>query len=281
MRLLLCLMFALLLAACTPEEPRFDASTEEAFQASTKLVRDSMPETRHPALQQALMQLTFQSMMGDNPNLLKLAAAAKTPGSFLGQLAPIVNGRTGEEVIAIAADMKQKRAERQLAAVNSEIQTLELQLQEAQSKHQEERKTLDRIVIDGARYYWSKGQFRDEAVIAFKITNSAEVAIAKIVLHGLLESPGRSVPWVKDSFSYEIKGGLEPGEAQELALAPNIFGSWSEASLKDRSDLVLTLSLPGITDANGNEIGSTSNRNIERIGERLATLRKQRTELGQ
>lgn len=275
-----CLGLATSLAACKQEPARFDASSEAAFKASAQAVRDSMPETQRPALQAALMQVVMHAAVGDSKSpLLAMAAMSKNPEGFVPQIAPFVNGRTGPELIAVADDLKRQRETRQLAALDGEISALETELQEAKAIQQTDRAILDRIKIEGARYYWSKGSYSAEPVIAFKITNKADRALAKVHFGGLLETPGRSVPWVKDGFYYEIKGGLEPGESQSLNLVPGRFGAWAADELKNRNDLVLTLTLEGIEDASGTKIGVGSDDKIRRTEERLGELRKKRSEL--
>ncbi|MBY0224561.1 MAG: hypothetical protein K2Q28_02000 [Hyphomicrobium sp.] len=94
----------------------------------------------------------------------------------------------------------------------------------------------------------------------------------------ILETPGRSVPWLEEDFNYEISGGLEPGESQDLRLAPNRFSKWGNQDLKKRNDLVLTLTLRDVEDAAGNRVaGSTDD--TERKRERLKVLREKEGKL--
>ncbi len=274
---------ALLLVGCKSEIARFDTSDEAAYKTSSIAVRSSVAEEERPRFDKAMKLIVLHSLIGDEENMLgalgAMAAAGNDPSALLGKFGSQINGRTAAEVIAVADDIERNRQTRQLAATESEIATLEAKLDAEQSKYQKARAVLDNIPIEGARYYWQKGDFREQAVIAFKITNNSDRAIAKIVMNGLLETPGRSVPWVKDAFTYAIEGGLEPGESQSLRLAPGMFGSWSKRHLKKRNNLILTVTLTGVTDHAGVDIGGRSSEEINRLKSRLQTLKRNRSEL--
>ena len=91
----------------------------------------------------------------------------------------------------------------------------------------------------------------------------------------MLETPGRSIPWVDDSINYRFSGGLEPGETQELELASNMFSEWSKKGLKDRKDLMLTLEVVNLVGPDGQEIVDSSMEEIERNKQRLERLKNQ------
>lgn len=71
---------------------------------------------------------------------------------------------------------------------------------------------------------------------------------------GTLASPGRSVPWLKEKFSYKISGGLEPGEAVNWNLAPNMFSDWGK--VEGAPDMVLTVEVLSLDGADGNTLYS-------------------------
>ena len=77
----------------------------------------------------------------------------------------------------------------------------------------------------------------------------------RIFVDGTLQTPGRAVPWITNSFSYEIDGGLEPNEIQNLSLAPNMFSDWGKVPQKAVDGSVLTLSLTAFEDATGKRSG--------------------------
>jgi hypothetical protein len=109
----------------------------------------------------------------------------------------------------------------------------------------------------------------NEPVLSFTITNKGDVPAKRIFLEGTLQTPGRAVPWVKDSFNYEIPGGLEPNESQRLDLAPNMFSDWGKVPQDAVDGAVLTLILTAFEDASGKRFGQD-----EEDADRVAARRK-------
>ena len=267
---------------CKPSEATIDTSTEANYQTSLAAVKAALPSEQHEKFGKALMQIAIGDVVDPNGSLLAninaMTQATKDPMSMLGKLAPHINGKTGAQVIAAAETLADERRARQLAAVEAEIAALETSQGNSDSNVQA-RTILDQIKVEGSRYYWAEGSYRKEPTIEFKITNGSTSPIAKIFVRGIVETPGRAVPWVKESFNYDFKGGLEPKESQLLNLAPNSFGAWGNKALQDRNDLVLTLTLVGIEDAAGTEITDTTLGDDDKRRERLRILRQQRMQL--
>ena len=279
--LLLTVMMAVV--ACEPETATFDTSSEEAYRSSLASVRTSVPEDLRKEFDDALKLVVVGSLVKDDRSplaaLSAMASVAQNPAAFVKAVTPVIHGKNGLEVITLAQTLRREQRARQLAAVEGEIAAITAELKDAEAAVAGERLVLDRIRIEGARYYWQKADFRNQAVIAFKITNGSDRALAKITMEGVLETPGRAIPWVKDSFSYAIKGGLEPGESQSLALAPNMFGPWSNQDLENRRDLVITVTLAAIEDATGKAVGGGTSRELEKKRTRLDELKAQRAKL--
>ena len=112
---------------------------------------------------------------------------------------------------------------------------------------------LSRFFVERARFYYSKGGFMEEAVIDLSVRNNGDQAVSRAYFHGVLITPGRSIPWVKENFNYEIPGGLEPGESANWKLSPNMFGEWSKAP-KDRDDMVLKVTVTRLDGPDGKPI---------------------------
>lgn len=99
---------------------------------------------------------------------------------------------------------------------------------------------LKKFVVNKARFYYSKDSFMEKPAIELNVTNKMPVPVSRAYFHAVLQTPGRSVPWVEEDFNYSVPGGLEPGESATWELAPNMFGNWSHAP-KARNDMVLTV----------------------------------------
>lgn len=101
------------------------------------------------------------------------------------------------------------------------------------------------------------------------VANKTGKAISKIAFRALLKSPGREVPWLDESFNYEIKGGLQPDEEATWHLEPGFGGAWREVELKP--DMVFTVTPVIIFDSVGTEINA--NEDFEKIATRIDALR--------
>ncbi|WP_241644984.1 hypothetical protein [Rosenbergiella metrosideri] len=100
------------------------------------------------------------------------------------------------------------------------------------------------------------------------VENGTNKAIARAYFKGVIASPGREVPWLTDTFNYQISGGLEPGEKAEWNLAPNIFSDWGKVNAP--SDAVFTVTVIRVDDAQGNPVfgdAEFSERDAKRLAE--------------
>ncbi|NQZ57868.1 MAG: hypothetical protein HRT88_10450 [Lentisphaeraceae bacterium] len=133
-----------------------------------------------------------------------------------------------------------------------------------------------------SRCSYEKGRFRTEAVIELKLKNNTGHAISRAYFSGVLSSPGRSIPWVKETFNYSISGGLEPGEKVTWNLTPNMFGGWSKAP-KNRKDMILTVDVTRIDGADGKAIydAEFSKRDEEELADLKQRLVKLKEGLGE
>lgn len=107
--------------------------------------------------------------------------------------------------------------------------------------------------VTRSRFYWNEDRFSRDPVIDLTIHNGTGETVTRFRAQGFLSSPGRETPWVDDSFSYAIRGGMEPGETEQFKLSPNMFGSWASAP-RDRTDMVLTVSILSIEGSDGEDL---------------------------
>jgi outer membrane murein-binding lipoprotein Lpp len=129
---------------------------------------------------------------------------------------------SGTEPVGGAQDQTQKprsaleqdveRLTAQLTQLDTEVARLSEQIQTAEESRTQSERKLAQIEIKNTKYYWSADPF-SQPVIEFTIKNTLDVALARVLFHGVLETPGRSVPWVNDSFNYQFPGGIEPGRS--------------------------------------------------------------------
>ena len=108
------------------------------------------------------------------------------------------------------------------------------------------------LEILGSRFYKREGSLLEETIIELTVRNGTVYAISRAVFVGTLVSPGRSIPWNKESFSYQIRGGLEPGEEVTWQLKMGMFSDWDR--LDAPGDAILTVEVKSLEGADGRDI---------------------------
>jgi hypothetical protein len=158
-------------------------------------------------------------------------------------------GKTATQVDSVINTVKD-----QSRGIPSDVSGKIQALQDLQAKSTASIRTLNAIQVYDSKYHWKSNGFSLEPLISFSISNYTAIPIRRIFLDAVLSSPGRTVPWVKESFNYEFPGGLEPGEVQYLNLDPGYSGNWRHQDLKTVKDALLTLTVRDAEDADGQRI---------------------------
>ena len=270
---------SIMLSSC---EKRFDGTTEESAKASMESMADSLTDEEKKEFATSFMVIGFANLE-DVDNLNKK-----------------LHGKTVAEINAMAAEIsEQKKAEqekRRIEQEKREKEEAERRKAEEEKRRQEEINSLtekigvlrkqaeenssnqayrDKIVISGASFYLEKQPYINalRPIISFTISNTTEASISRISLNAVLTSTGRKVPWVKDTFGYSFKGGLNPGEEQKIELDANMFSEWG--SMKKRDDYHLQLSINKVFDETEEEIWAIHQdveKEIQECEERLKNL---------
>jgi hypothetical protein len=207
---------------------------------------------------------------------LAMGQAQQDPIFFIKAVAPL-NGKTGDEVIELAADKVAERKQRQLSAIEQEMATLKTEVATLQEAASIQKDKLGAIAITGARFYRQESTFMKQGIIAFDIKNNGKIPIRAFYTNAILETPGRAVPWKEDSVNYEVPGEIETGEQKSLKLLAG-YG-WDGQEYVDRKDLMLTITLRDFSGPDGKRVIGTSDSDIDRMTKRLEELEKQRAAL--
>jgi len=256
------LTLAFLLSGC--DKPKIDTSSDESMKSSIQKVRESLPENKRATYDDALKVVAFSHLsLGD----IMKAGMNKDTSTIDERMKLDLSGKTGEEVISYADTVRKERAEKEKTKARQEIGELEAKQKAAEAS----LKQLEAFKVIRSRFYFEKQKYgRDQPIIALSVENSTTKAVSRVSFKGVISSPGREVPWYTDSFSYNISGGLEPGEKAEWNLAPNPYSDWGK--IEAPTDAVFTVTVIRIDDAEGNPIFGDGNF-TEQDASRLAKLK--------
>lgn len=238
-----------------------DGENEESFKKSLEEMKNSLPFEKRDDFEQAVIATALEGT-----NLLEAAADAD---GMKRRMRDRLDGKTASEILARAEEIQSDRREQQNVQMMKEIEELEKRSNDAEKAATK----LKTFRIDKSRFYFDDSGFSTKPIIELTVTNNTESAIARVYFHGVLATPGRSVPWVEDDFNYSISGGLEPGESAVWSLAPNMFGVWAKAP-KDRNDMVFTAKVTRIDGADGEALldAQFSDNDRKRLEHLRATL---------
>lgn len=244
MRFAFAVLSVVTLAGCS--KPRIDASTPERYQQSLKRVRDSLPADRQAKFDDALRTVGMSKALQGGLAGIMAMSSAKPEEMFAHVTAPL-NGKTGEEIIAEAEGVVASRKQMEHDQTLKEVQELEQKHTNAQAVQSQ----LSKFEVVTSRFRKVKRNefLPPQPLIELTVKNGTGKAVKRAYFVGTLASPGRSVPWLKDDFNYEISGGLEPGESAEWHLAPNMFSDWGKVD--PSSDAVFTVQTVKLEGPNG------------------------------
>jgi hypothetical protein len=248
-RIILAMLVAASLAVSGCSKPTIDASTDETMKASSQKVRESLPEAKRTEFDEAIQILAFSKI--DLSSLM--ASGASGAGTIEAKVKDSLNGKTADEIIAQAAQIKAERQAREREQALNEIQELE----KARIEVDKSREELKKFSILRSRFSLKERDFMGkQPVIELTVKNGTNSPVSRAYFNGVIASPNRSVPWLKDDFNYSIKGGLEPNEEASWSLAPNMFSDWGKVDAP--ADAVFTVTVERLDGPDGKTLFSTT-----------------------
>jgi hypothetical protein len=283
LRLVNVLLVCLAVCACPKGEPRFDLTDATTYKSSLTQIVAGLSSAEKDELEGAMRTLLLGSLddePSENPfmSMMKLASMA-TPDGMMARLKPMIHGKTAREVIVLASTEQAKAQERQIARIDEQIGSLKDEVGKDEAALAKAQSVLGKVILDRAKFYFSDSGFMTQPVIDFEIRNQSDLPLKRIYVHGILETPGRTIPWVDDTFNYEFQGGLEKGEEKHLRLSPNMFSNWGDADLKGQKTLLLTLELLDVAGPSGERVAGISADEIEAKREKIKSLIEKRAEV--
>lgn len=259
----------LLLVGCGPAT--IDASSDAAMKESMVDVRNGLDETERAEFDKSLQMILMDAAV---PGGNIFAAAGRDPSVAQATLRSSLDGKTATDVNAMASSIRVARAEKQREQVLGEI----AELQEKKVRAEAATGELAKFAVTRSRFYREEGYLGKQSVVELGVTNGTPHAVARAYFEGTLASPGRSVPWVKDTFNYPIAGGLEPGETAEWKLKPSSISTWARAEAPE--DAVLTVTVTRLDGADGKALfdaagfNDDAQKRLDVLKQELETLEK-------
>lgn len=234
------LVSALMLTLVGCGEPKIDGKSEKTLQDSLAKVNESLPEAKRKQFSESVAVIATNGMkLGDI--LSGKTTVETTKMNALNSL----DGKTADEVISEAGKIRAEREAKEKQQALAEVGEL-LSKKESAEKDKSE---LSKFTVSKSRFSMKSEEFisQKRPIIEMTVSNGTSQAVSRAYFVGTIASPGRAVPWYSDSFNYDIKGGLEPGEHADWTLAPNMFSEWGKVDAP--ADAVFTVEVVRIDGA--------------------------------
>jgi len=231
------------------QTPTIDTSSKESMKQSVQKVRESLSEDERTEFELAVQSLAFsQIKLVDVPD----EGMDKTRG-LERRMMDLLHGKTAHEVMfqVDLINIERKTREKEQALI--EIKGLELV--KSNAKASKEQLSLFEVIESRFSMYKSK-YMGEKPNIELTVKNGTGTPISRAYFEGTISSPGRSVPWFKNTFNYSIPGGLEPGEEASWSLTPGMFSGWGNVAAP--VDAIFTVTVEQLDDAEGEVLYSAS-----------------------
>ena len=266
-----------MLTACTSGlDKKIDGSSEKAYDTSlANMKRTSQPE-EVKQLDDALLVLAVSDVNigyeGGILNALNKLAIAKSPEQLADSLMPLVNGKTGREIIAAGTARKKVEASKQLAGVDQEI----AQLKKLRDEMANTKGSLESIeVLDATLRFSSVGPQRI-SLMDFKVRNGSEVPLTYLFLRGTVFMVGSKKVLFSDDINYKLTDPVPPGTIKEIRLPNSSPGKWNAPEIWGKDNLGFAIEVVNAESGPGKKLAASF---TFKDGERLALLEKQKPEL--
>ena len=260
----------LMLTACSSGlDRKLDGSSEKSFESSLAEMKKSAKPDEIARLDDALLALAITDVSigyegGIVGALRKISN--RSPEQLADQLMPLVNGKTGREIIAAGQKRKQDEAARQLANVDREMAQLgKMSEDKASSKG-----ALAPIeVLEPTLRFNSVGPEK-MSVIDLKVKNGTEMGLTSLYLRGTVAESASNKVLFSDDIKYKLADEpLLPGVTKSLRLPHSGRGKWNAPEIWGKDNLVFTVEVVNAENLQGQKLAASF---THKDGERLLAL---------
>lgn len=200
------LLFTIMLVVSGCSNQTVDASSEELLKDSLSDIRQSLSTEKSKEFDEALRIVMFQDfnikniMMGNLNENFALSSAKK-----------YIDGKTADEIILEAKNVKEKRLEEKKDKLIKEINKLE-------EKEIESKEFENKITVSNEEIYEEKDRYFTKRVVKFDITNNTTYTISRIEIIVKFLSEDREVPWSEITLNDYIPGGILANENKNIKI---------------------------------------------------------------
>jgi hypothetical protein len=272
-----CIAAALLLAACSSGlDQKIDGSSEKAFESSLARMKQSAQPDEAAKLDDSLLVLAISDVsIGYEGGILRALAKIsmqKSPEQLAEQLMPLVNGKTGREVIAAGQKRKKDEAAKQLAALEKES----AQLRKLRDEKATTRGVLELIQVLEPTLRFSSVGPQKISLMDFRVMNGTDVPLTYLYLRGTVSAPASNKVLFSDDINYRLAEALAPGATKELRLPNSSPGKWNAPEIWGKDNLAFAIEVVNAETGPGHKLAAAF---TFKDGERLLLLEKQKPEL--
>ncbi len=234
--LLLLLTTTFFLSACAK---KIDGTNMESLEASAEEIEKSLDSEKQKEFKEAM------KLIGST-TLAELTEKGDEKSIF-STIRKKVDGKTADEIIAEGKKLKKEKREKEKDKAKEEVE----KLYQAKENLAESKKKLAQFKISDAYLFTTTDELGiiKEPAIEMTVKNGTDKAISKGAFLGTITSPDRSVPWIKETFVYDISGGIEQGETATWTLKLGMFNNWGNVNAP--SDATLKVEATRLYGANG------------------------------
>ncbi|MEO8101861.1 MAG: DUF6694 family lipoprotein [Betaproteobacteria bacterium] len=260
----------LMLTACTSGlDRKLDGSNEKSFESSLEAMKKSAKADEIARLDDALLVLAITDVsIGYEGGIIGALAkiSTRTPEQLADQLMPLVNGKTGREIVAAGQKRKKYEASRQLTNVDRELARLRKLCEEKIST----KGAIAPIeVLEPTLRFNSVGPEK-MSVMDFKVRNGTEVGLTYLYMRGTVAESASQKVLFSDDIKYKLADEpLLPGVTKSLRLPHSGRGKWNAPEIWGKENLVFSIEIVNAENLQGQRLAASF---THKDGERLVSL---------
>ena len=270
------MVIAMLVGCSSGLDRKLDGTSEKAFESSLADMKKSAKPDEIARLDDALLVLAVADVsIGYEEGIVGALRkiSVKSPEQLADTLMPIVNGKTGRDIVAAGRKRKQDEATRQAGNVDREL----AQLRKLREEKNSTNAALAPIqVIEPTLRFNSIGPEK-MSVMDFKIRNGADTGLTYLYLRATVAEAAGGKVLFSDDVKYKLADEpLLPGGTKALRLPYSGHGKWNAPEIWGKDNLLFTIDVVNAENLQGQKLAAAF---THKDNERLAALEKTRAAL--